>query len=136
MRKILIGTLVFSVFFIIAEAKEIEPNTLTLSDMKEALYGLLVDTRNNIKQIENMNKKFEDKTKSLSSKINSLQENVANNAKQIEHNSIDIKGNAKYISVNSDNIKSLNKRNILYKKEIQEFIKNNQSLLPKISQNK
>lgn len=123
MRKIYIAASIVFMMFTNANAEQITQKNLTLSDMKEALYGLLMDTRSNIEQINKLNKKFGRKVSSLSARLDNVEELTKKNAANIEKLYV-------LANKNSKKIKTLDKRNIVYKKEIQDFIDNNKKLLP------
>jgi len=90
--------------------------SLTLSDIKVALYNLLGDTINNTKAI----KKLSSEQSLLKKEVNKPNKKIT---EQIKSNTTNISNILKFQ-------KKQEREKILYKKEIERFIEDNKNLLP------
>ena len=111
-------------------SNEVDNVTISLSDIKEALYGLLNESQKNTKNINFYNKSFL-RFKKYSNIINS---NEKNDIKKLRK---DIKENKKSISQIKLSVESIlaelkkeQNQRILYKEEIKKYIMKNKEFLP------
>lgn len=126
------------------QAQDLDGTTLTLSDIKEALYGLLQDSKENRKDINaifNDNKNTSSATTSYrasmdknatmrDAKIENNRKNIQSNSNQIFQNKIQISKNSQNIHALQKQVQKIENERILYKEEIENFIKDNKELLP------
>lgn len=126
------------------QAQDLDGITLTLSDIKEALYGLLQDSKENRKDINaifNDNKNTSSATTSYrasmdknatmrDAKIENNRKNIQSNSNQIFQNKIQISKNSQNIHALQKQVQKIENERILYKEEIENFIKDNKELLP------
>lgn len=106
--------------------------TLTLTDIKEALYGLLEDTRSNIKSIDGINKniyKIKQDNNNSKNKLVKIEDSYNENIKKINNNTKSIEKINDTILLIVKDINKLQEDKILYKNFIQKFIDENQNLL-------
>lgn len=149
--KIISKILIPVVFSTSIYAQEIQNVPITLSDIKEALYGLLLDSKQNRENIEILYKKEDNLSKGTTKRhmdnrlsIKNNLESITNNREAIDFNENNItaiyntlKKHGYRIGKSRKDIKILRKRieklemhNILYKEEIEAFVKENKSILP------
>jgi len=131
--------------------QEISNVTITLSDIKEALYGLLSDSQKNredinqlIKNVNTSNSSLKDGDRSNKGLILLNERSVTYNSNSIGDNNTSIleinkilKQHGFRINKSKAGIKKikarlaqLEKDNILYKSEIESFVEDNKQLLP------
>lgn len=137
-RKTTSIIVVLSILTIGLNAEELQGTTITLTDIKEALYGLLEDSKENrdyseknrdsinaiLKQNVVSSKNADTENKKLSSDLDKANKSISQNAKRIQ-------SNGDSITIINNKLQKMEESKILYKDAIEEFIEKNKDLLPR-----
>lgn len=114
----------------VIKTSEVDNVSISLSDIKEALYGLLNNSKKNAEQIDSTKRAFERFKKYTNSINDDTKNKIKGLEREIEKNQISIKEINIKVEKNLSKIKKEEKRKIRYEKEMKEYIERNKELLP------